>query len=315
MAEEKKSGDENEMELKAAERKIVIVTGANQGIGRSIAQRIGSIKMNKHTKYEYEVVIICRNKQKGTQTNNDLQKETGNRNIHSITCDISSYSDVQNVFVTQLINIMKSKHAKCSIILINNAAECPKKRSVNKQGLERQFASNVLGYHFMIRSIFGHLMDINTKMNIKHKHILNHFIDVQRSRIVNVASNWAGNLDLNDLQFITRKYNNDTAYRQSKQCNRMLNYIWSEKLKQSGVLVNCCHPGDPCTTLSKSLGYNLQSTKDCSICTSPVYLAIDSNVTTTGGWYGSDCKIRTCRFSKKHQLCAQLFDICEQFCK
>ena len=94
----------------------------------------------------------------------------------------------------------------------------------------------------------------------------------------------------------------------------MLNYIWSIKLKKFGILVNSCHPGDPCTTLSKSLGYNLYATKNCDVCKSPVFLAVDTNVNTTGGWYESDCKRRKCRFSQNKQLAQQLFNICETFC-
>ena len=179
---------------------------------------------------------------------------------------------------------------------------------MNAEGIERQFASNVLGYHFMMRSIFGYLLDSD------NEHLFNEYIDSKSSRIVNVASNWAGDLNINDLQFEQRKYDNDTAYRQSKQCNRMLNYVWSIKLKQYGVLVNCCHPGDPSTTLATALGYNQYSSKDCDVCVSPVYLAVDDAVKTTGGWYGSDCKRRKCPFTKNKSLCVKLFDICESFC-
>eukprot|EP01084_Bolivina_argentea_P308831 534116_1 len=311
-AVEEKKMDNDNIEMTAGERKIAIVTGANQGIGRSIAKRISSIKDSNDKEYIYEAVIICRNKQKGEQTIKDLQKETGNTNIHLITCDISSYRTVQNIFVKQIMNIITNKNMKCSIILVNNAAECPMNRSLNSDGIERQFATNVLGYHFMMRSIFGYLID--NKINNKIKNIFYNFINCKSSRIVNVASNWAGDLDINDLQFKKRKYDNDTAYRQSKQCDRMLNYIWSVKLKQFGILVNSCHPGDPCTTLSKSLGYNLYSTKNCDICKSPVYLAIDDKVNTTGGWFESDCNVRKERFAQNKQLCAKLFDVCESFC-
>ena len=75
----------------------------------------------------------------------------GNKNIHLITCDISSYKNIENIFIKEIINVITSKNIKCSIILINNAAECPIKRCLNSDGIERQFATNVLGYHFTIR--------------------------------------------------------------------------------------------------------------------------------------------------------------------
>jgi hypothetical protein len=44
-------------------------------------------------------------------------------------------------------------------------------------------------------------------------------------RIVHVASNYAGELDLSDLQFSKRPFNGGSAYAQSKQINRMLSTV------------------------------------------------------------------------------------------
>ena len=55
----------------------------------------------------------------------------------------------------------------------------------------------------------------------------------QFSRVVNVASYWAGHLKFNDMEFKTRRWNNDDAYQQSKQCNRIeknLNFVISVKI-------------------------------------------------------------------------------------
>ena len=92
--------------------KMVIVTGANQGIGRSIAKRISSIKDEASKQYIYSVVIICRNENKGNQTVIDLQKQSGNKEIHLITCDVSSHKDVQNKFIKQFTKILTVKDQK-----------------------------------------------------------------------------------------------------------------------------------------------------------------------------------------------------------
>lgn len=44
-------------------------------------------------------------------------------------------------------------------------------------------------------------------------------------RIVHVASSYAGELDLKDLQFEKRTFNGGSAYAQSKQVNRMLSKV------------------------------------------------------------------------------------------
>ena len=51
------------------------------------------------------------------------------------------------------------------------------------------------------------------------------------ARVVNVASYWAGGLDLEDLEFKRRRYDNDAAYRQSKQADRMLTVAFAERLR------------------------------------------------------------------------------------
>lgn len=91
------------------------------------------------------------------------------------------------------------------------------------------------------------------------------------ARIVNVASNYAGSLDLSDLNFDKRRYDSTTAYKQSKQvllvvlallyaaesvrcwllfasylqADRMITGIASAKLfgGDASVCVNACHPG------------------------------------------------------------------------
>jgi len=61
-------------------------------------------------------------------------------------------------------------------------------------------------------------------------------------------------LDLQDLEFQRRPYDNDAAYRQSKQADRMLTVAFADRLKDAGVTVNACHPGDVASTLSHSPG-------------------------------------------------------------
>jgi NAD(P)-dependent dehydrogenase (short-subunit alcohol dehydrogenase family) len=65
------------------------------------------------------------------------------------------------------------------------------------------------------------------------------------SRIVNVSSEAHRNsrLDLNDLQFETRKYNAFAAYRQSKLLMNAFTFELARRLEGTGVTANCLHPG------------------------------------------------------------------------
>jgi len=70
-----------------------------------------------------------------------------------------------------------------------------------------------------------------------------------------VASYWAGDLDIDDLEFKHRPYSNGAAYRQSKQANRMLTVAFAERLAEHRISVNACHPGDVNSNLSNDLGF------------------------------------------------------------
>ena len=63
------------------------------------------------------------------------------------------------------------------------------------------------------------------------------------ARIVNVASAFASDLDLADLQFERRAYEGRKAYAQSKACDRMLTWALARRLEGSGVTANAMAPG------------------------------------------------------------------------
>jgi retinol dehydrogenase-13 len=137
----------------------------------------------------------------------------------------------------------------------------------------------VLGYYRMIRAFTPHL-----KAGAP-------------SRIVNVASYWAGNLDLEDPEFKHRRYDNDEAYRQSKQADRMLTVAFAERLKPYGITVNSCHPGDVNSRLSNDLGFGGHETPDQGAGT-PVWLATSNDVEGVTGKYFADKREQYCGFSR-----------------
>ena len=112
-------------------------------------------------------------------------------------------------------------------VLVNNAAGnrgiLPKINNVD--GIELTFATNVLGY-FMLTNALLDMLKRSTP-----------------SRIVNVASEYASDLDLDDLQFERRSFESFRAYAQSKACDRMLSWAFARRLAGSGVTVNAMTPG------------------------------------------------------------------------
>ena len=98
-------------------------------------------------------------------------------------------------------------------------------RSVNAEGIELTFATNVLGYYRLSLLLLPRLRASAP------------------ARIVNVASTFASDLDLDDLQFQRRPYESMKAYAQSKACDRLLSWALARRLAGSGVTVNAMAPG------------------------------------------------------------------------
>lgn len=82
------------------------------------------------------------------------------------------------------------------------------------------------------------------------------------AQIVNVASYWASDLDLDDLEFKRHCYHNGTAYRQPKQANRMLTAAIAEQLQPFNITVNACHSGNVNSQLSNNLGFGGHESSD-----------------------------------------------------
>jgi len=127
--------------------------------------------------------------------------------------------------------------------------------------------------------------------------------------VVNVASYWAGDLDLDDLEFRRRPFDNHTAYRQSKQANRMLTVALAERLANTGITVNACHPGDPSSVLSRNLGFgNAQAPEEAA--RTPVMLALGELGATTTGRYFERGREARCQFAANRDGIEQLHAIC-----
>ena len=258
--------------------KTALITGATGAIGKAIACLIAE-------KYDYKIVLVARNESKASSVVNQLIDETGNKSISYLIADLSRKHEIESI---------ASDWNDPIDVLINDAGATPRKRHETPEGIEMQFAANVLGYFWMM------------------KYFTPHLIKSTSARIINVASYWAGNLNMNDLEFKTRRYNNDTAYRQSKQADRMLTAAFAERLKKDNITVNACHPGDVRSTLASNLGYGGHETPKQGAAT-PVWLATSPEVEGVTGKYFEHLREANCQFSNDHNAIEQLYNICNSY--
>lgn len=254
-----------------------LVTGATGVIGQAIAERLA--------RQGYRLVLLGRDAAKGEAAVAAIARRTGNRPMRLECVDLGR---------SAAIAALAARWEGPLHVLVNNAAVAPREREETPEGIERQFATNVLGYFWMIQAFSARLSASAP------------------ARVVNVASYWAGGLDLRDLQFIRRRYDNDAAYRQSKQADRMLTVAFAERLAGAGVTVNACHPGDVVSTLSGSLGFGGHETPEQAALT-PAWLATEAVGAIQTGKYFERQRTVPCRFGADRAGVEALYRACEGF--
>jgi len=254
---------------------VALVTGATGAIGKAIARQLAE-------RDGYEVVLAGRNEEKARRAAGEITRATGNPNVRHEQVDVSRHSSVR---------ALADRWRGPLHVLVNNAAATPRKRQETPEGIELQFATNVLGYFWMIRLFSEHLKTSAP------------------ARVINVASYWAGDLDVADLEFKQRRYDNGRAYRQSKQANRMLTVAFAARLKPYGVTVNACHPGDVNSQLSNDLGFGGHATPDEGAKT-PVWLATSLVGQRETGKYFEDMREARCRFGEDMEAVEALYEVC-----
>lgn len=192
--------------------KVVVVTGANGGIGRATAEQLA--------RQGATVVMICRSRERGEAARQEIVTATGNGNVELQLCDLSLMSDVRKAAAE-----ISKRHPKIDV-LINNAGVFRPKRELTAEGFEVTFATNYLS-HFLLTHL-----------------LLPQLEAAGKARVVNVATMTTGlSTDLNDLQFERRKYSIIGAVGQTKLGLIALARELGPKLQGTGVTVNALHPG------------------------------------------------------------------------
>jgi NAD(P)-dependent dehydrogenase (short-subunit alcohol dehydrogenase family) len=268
-----KEGEVRQTALEATMAKTSMVTGANGAIGLAICEGLATLGQR--------VVLVCRDRTRGQKALERVRR-VASAQPELLVADLSRPSEIAD--------LAEDWSGKLDV-LVNNAAATPPRRTLNADGLEVQFATNILGYVWMMEAFRGALASAGS------------------ARIVNVASYWAGGLRVDDLEFKNRHYDNDSAYRQSKQANRMLTVSFARRYESDGIAVNACHPGDVPSKLARDLGFGGHETPEQGAAT-PVWLATEPSLEgATGGYYANQSKVR-CGFADNRADIDALTAIC-----
>lgn len=204
--------------------KIVLVTGATNGIGRVTAQALAQMGA--------EVVILSRDAQRVQETVQEISAETGNPAVSGLAADLSVQADVMRA-----AQEFRAKYKKLDV-LVNNAGAVFVQRQLSADGLEMTFALNHMNYFLLTHLLLEPLQAAG------------------KARVVNVSSaaHWGMRLDFDDLQR-EKSYQSWKVYGQSKLANLYFTYELARKLSpNSSITVNALHPGFVATNFGRSNG-------------------------------------------------------------
>lgn len=271
--------------------KIIVVTGANSGIGKATAIALA--------KEGATIIMVCRSKERGGAAQEEVKKASKNDNVFLELCDLMSHESIKKC--SQEIH----KNYAHIDVLVNNAGGIFGTHQLTGDGLERTFALNHMGYF-----LFTHYMlDLVKKGTAK--------------RIVNVASlahKMAPPIPWGDLQLTKIKYRQFPAYGLSKLYNIYFTKYLAKKLadEDAGITVNCLHPGTVYTGFGASgskffaklvkIGGPLLTTPEKGAKTS-VYLATSPEVAAvTGTYYAHRKKARITKQAQNFENAQRLWD-------
>jgi NAD(P)-dependent dehydrogenase (short-subunit alcohol dehydrogenase family) len=193
--------------------KVVVVTGANSGIGFSVARDLAARKAT--------VLMVCRSEERGGAARERIVAHAGHDDVHLLRCDVSDLDDVR-----ALAAVIRARTERVDRLVLNAGVLLDDKRHTGA-GIETTFATNVLGGFLLTAELLGELRRAAS------------------ARILHVTSGgmYTQRLDLDLLEGRTERFDGVVAYAQTKRAQVILNELWAERLQGTRVTSFAMHPG------------------------------------------------------------------------
>jgi len=235
------------------EGKIVLITGATDGIGKQTAFELA--------KQGATVLLHGRNSKRLIETMNDCRKKVPHPKLDFFNADFSSLNAIRKMVVD-----LEQKYDRLDV-LINNAGVYMKTRELSHDGFEMTFAVNHLA-HFFLTHLCLPLLKASPS-----------------ARVITVSSiaHLRATLDFENLQG-EKKFDGYDAYSRSKLANVLFAVELAERMKGSKLTSNALHPGVITTKLLEA-GFAMKGASLEEGAETLVYLASSPEVEGVTGKY------------------------------
>ena len=275
--------------------KKVIITGGNSGIGYQSAKQLAE--------NGWSVTLFCRRKEAVEQACEEIRQQTGNPHVDYILVDLSEMESVKEA-VEQYI-----QREETLDVLMNNAADFDlsvKKPILTREGLEKQFATNVVA-PFLLSTLLRGLLEKS-----------------ESGRIINISSQGLMLYPFMKLDFENlagqKHYSPAKTYYQNKLALLMLSHYmrkhWKgvkvQAIRVTNVKVDM-HRYDHLSTFMKNL-YKIKSRFSISPEEmAKVYTALSTEDDHDGFLYDEKCReVKANRTAYEEEGQAKLYSLLEQ---
>lgn len=202
--------------------KVIIVTGANTGIGKETAKALLA--------HGAKVYIAARNQAASEEAIRQLKQETGNEAIF-FKLDLGDLKAIKASAEEFL-----SKETQLHILVNNAGVMSPPIELVTADGYDLQFGTNVLGHYYFTKLLLP-ILTLTAKATPEGK-----------VRVVNVAScaHLFGGLDFNTFKDgpARKRCSRGTLYNQSKFGNVVFALELAKRYEDKGIISTALNPGN-----------------------------------------------------------------------
>jgi NAD(P)-dependent dehydrogenase (short-subunit alcohol dehydrogenase family) len=192
---------------------VHVVTGANRGLGRAIAEGLARDGAT--------VLLACRSPERGAEARAQVREAAGHDRVHFLPCDLVEPGSVQ-AFAQEV----QRRFGRVDV-LVNNAGLTPVEHALSPLGVELGWHASYLGHYQLTRLLLPTL---------------------QRSapaRVVNLAGLYQrrGTLVLDDLAWEARDWDWGQAGADTQLARVVFTIELARRLHGTGVTANAVHPG------------------------------------------------------------------------
>ncbi len=281
--------------------KTCVITGASSGLGRESARALAAAGAH--------VILTARNPGALAQTARWIASEVPGAQISSVPLDLTALASVRAA------SSVIGDTAPIIDVLMNNAGVMFTPFGRTSDGFETQIGTNHFGHFELTRLLVAQLAAAGS------------------ARIVTLSSGGhvLGDVDFDDPNWESRRYDKFVAYGASKTANILHAKEADRRLRESGIRAYAVHPGTVATSLARYMsrddfarlremaaarGGTLDLITPEQGAATQVWAAVSPELAGKGGLYLEDCAISdaVAPYARDEQRAADWWVLSEKFC-